>query len=322
MTCLSLLFRGTAMLLPIVFYLFVVTAANPFHKYPYVFLLDVGNEELEKSNTEQIRISVPGGSLALRYPAVGDGDTIGHVTVSGIDFGTDLKANIVDGGPGYKYVVLVFMGNPGVTYDAVLTLQTVPNETLASFYPPNINYMTNSRVSDPNDSSEDFNDASSYGSSQGTIERKNAELTQSSSNVYRFAQNAQVHNEYNDEYEEDDSTGDDNTQDDDDYGENDDQNEGSHSHDTEEQEIDDSETQKYSSNHDYENNDVPLSAPDDLKEYDENVLEDTGDDVANEEDQVEVKRLFSNDIHNDGDKYKDLNNNDYVDSEDSFAVAY
>lgn len=142
-------------------FLVTVISANPFHKYPYVFLLDIGNEELTKTNTEQIRVSVPGGSLALRYPAIGDGDTIAHVRVSGIDFGTDLKANIVDGGPGSKYVVIVFAGNQGTPYDAVMTIQTVSDEDLDSNQDTADVGNNDNNVEDNNDSAEDTNDTSS-----------------------------------------------------------------------------------------------------------------------------------------------------------------
>ncbi|KOB71585.1 Uncharacterized protein OBRU01_13398 [Operophtera brumata] len=167
----------------------LVVSANPFHKYPYVFLLDVGNEELEKVNTEQIRLSSPGGSVALRYPAIGNGDDIAHVRVSGIDFGTDLKANIVDGGPGYKYVVIVLMGKP-VAYDAIITIQTVPNivsddsiQTLEDNSSGNSNEDGSStyQVSeeDQNNSAEDLTDSSdSEEAIQVGRNDKNGELTQ------------------------------------------------------------------------------------------------------------------------------------------------
>lgn len=176
----------------ILLHLTAVTLANPFHKYPYVFLLDVGNEELEKVNTEQIRLSKAGGSLALRYPAIGNGENIAHVRVSGIDFGTDLKANIVDGGPGYQYVVIVLMGNPGVSFDAVITIQTVPNET-DEVSLQNIDHnsadTSNQEENDTNDSAEDLSDsAESEEASQVSI-KENAELTQESSNVYSYAIN-------------------------------------------------------------------------------------------------------------------------------------
>lgn len=171
-----------------------VTLANPFHKYPYVFLLDVGNEELEKVNTEQIRVSKQGGSLALRYPAIGNGEDIAHVRVSGIDFGTDLKANIVDGGPGYKYVVLVLMGNSGVSFDAVITVQTVPSESDEASL-QNIdnsssdidNQVPGENI--PNDSAEDLSDSVESEEARQMNIKENAELTQESSNVYSYAVN-------------------------------------------------------------------------------------------------------------------------------------
>lgn len=185
------------MLLALLVLPILTASANPFHKYPYVFLLDVGNEELEKVNTEQIRLSSPGGSVALRYPAVGNGDDIAHLRVSGIDFGTDLKANIVDGGPGYKYVVIVLMGKPGVTYDAVITLQTVPDivrddsfQTIDDRSSGNANddIPNDNQENDPNTSAEDLKD---YEESEGQVEvnEKNGEITQESSNVYSYTQN-------------------------------------------------------------------------------------------------------------------------------------
>lgn len=191
----------------------LLVSANPFHKYPYVFLLDVGNEELEKVNTEQIRLSSPGGSLALRYPAIGNGDDIAHVRVSGIDFGTDLKANIVDGGPGYKYVVIVLLGNSGVEYDAVITIQTVPNVVNDSAQTIEDNTIGNSDKSvsntyqvsedEQNNSAEDLNDNEEK-LSQIKINDKNGELTQESSNVYSYSQNEALSgygSQHNDESE-------------------------------------------------------------------------------------------------------------------------
>lgn len=173
------------MLLPfLILQLVVAVFANPFHKYPYVFLLDVGNEEIEKTNTEQIRLTIPGGSLALKYPATGDGDTIGHVRVSGIDFGTELKASIIQGGPGYKYVVLVFMGNPGASYDAVVTIQTVPDIDNPSQLVSNINSGdTNQELEDdtPNNSAEDISDVEAK-----DLYSENSETMQSSSNTYEY----------------------------------------------------------------------------------------------------------------------------------------
>ncbi|KAJ0173244.1 hypothetical protein K1T71_011420 [Dendrolimus kikuchii] len=161
----------------------------------------VGNEELDTVNTKQIRVSAPGGSIALRYPAIGDGEAIAHLRVSGIDFGTDLKANIIDGGPGYKYVVLVFMGNEGVPYDAVVTIQTVQDnitvvQTAGYSSAANVindsTYMnnrydfksnivdSNKGIDDENNSAEDLSDSEISTSNV----KSNAELTQSSSNVY------------------------------------------------------------------------------------------------------------------------------------------
>lgn len=185
------------MLFTILLSSFVIVSANPFHKYPFVFLLDIGNEELDVASTKQIRVSAPGGSIALRYPAIGDGETIAHLRVSGIDFGTDLKANIIDGGPGYKYVVLVFMGNKGVPYDAVVTIQTVPIQSDVE-YSSDLNVIkgssdTNSRneyqngdvnsntqIENENNSAEDLID----GKNSNTNVEMNAELTQSSSDIY------------------------------------------------------------------------------------------------------------------------------------------
>lgn len=191
----------------------LAVSANPFHKYPYVFLLDVGNEELEEVNTEQIRLSSPGGSLALRYPAIGNGDDIAHVRVSGIDFGTDLKANIVDGGPGYKYVVIVLMGKP-MAYDAIITIQTVASvvsEDSIQTVEDNSSSISNEdgpsayQVSeeDQNNSSEDLNDSSnSEEAIEVGINEKNAELTQESSNVYSYANNERL-SSYGSEYNND-----------------------------------------------------------------------------------------------------------------------
>ncbi|XP_045770452.1 cGMP-specific 3',5'-cGMP phosphodiesterase 3-like [Maniola jurtina] len=207
-------------LLPVIF-------ASPFQKYPYVFLLDVGNEEIGKFSTQQIRLSIPGGSLAVRYPAVGEGDTIGHVRVTGIDFGTDLKANIIQGGPGYKYAVFVFVGNPGTPYDAVVTIQTVPNMDAS---PPklDISYKENvdQGLEDANDSSEDTSDNDN--SITKTMYKGNRkQVMQSSSNIYHYTSNAvsdddfnnngvetQSEEDFHDENEDDDN---DVEEDDDDY---------------------------------------------------------------------------------------------------------
>ncbi|GBP83075.1 hypothetical protein EVAR_70128_1 [Eumeta japonica] len=193
---------------------------NPFHKYPFVFLLDIGNEELEKTNTEQIRISAPGGSLALRYPAAGAGDTISHVRVSGIDFGTDLKANIVDGGPGSKYVVLAFSGNAGVPYDAVLTVQTLSddmadNEQIPESVDGNVaqndlsNDTPSSDVADNGDEEYDDNVSKEILSDQSS-NIKNAEIVQqqSASNDFNYSENQVLDNDdYNDEEQNEDADG-------------------------------------------------------------------------------------------------------------------
>lgn len=185
---LSLVVEPFAMLLALftISHLIILTTANPFHKYPFVFLLDVGNEELKKTNSEQIRVSIPGGTLAIRYPATGDGDTIAHVRVSGIDFGTDLKANILDGGPGYKYVVLIFMGNPGVPYDAVVTVQTIPDDKIDDY-----NQYSNLESNNLNQDEENANNSAEDTSDDLDVqinEKSNAETVQASSNVYNYAQ--------------------------------------------------------------------------------------------------------------------------------------
>ncbi|VVC97774.1 unnamed protein product [Leptidea sinapis] len=143
--------------------IFVSSLASPYHRYPFTFLLDVGNEELGKANSEQIKVSVPGGNLALKYPANGNGDIIGHIRVTGIDFGTELKVSIAEGGPGYRYVVLVLMGKPNMQYDTVITIQTLQdddNEIQAS--DNNINagesYQVDEDIDDSNDSAEDTNE--------------------------------------------------------------------------------------------------------------------------------------------------------------------
>lgn len=149
--------------------LIVLTYSNPFHKYPYVFLLDVGNEELENTSREQIRLSAPGGSLALRYPAVGNGDILTHVRVSGIDFGTDLKSSILEGGPGYTYVVLIFMGKRGVPFDAVVTVQMLPTSSFEKYYTQkagevviNENISTNSLLEQDVDNFDGLESGSKY----------------------------------------------------------------------------------------------------------------------------------------------------------------
>ncbi|KPJ11628.1 hypothetical protein RR48_08370 [Papilio machaon] len=189
------------MLVAIICQLIVATIASPYQKYPFVFLLDVGNEELAKTNTEKIRVSIPGGSLAVRYPAISEGDLITHVRVSSIDFGSDLKASILDGGPGYKYVVLVFLGNPGVKCDAVIILQTLPNNqdssnndqgTIDSW---GVNSISDSAI---NNSVEDMSNENK----EAIKSNKEADLTEQSSNVHNNAQLSNGDDESGDNSEE------------------------------------------------------------------------------------------------------------------------
>lgn len=194
----------------VISHLTLISVANPFHKYPYVFLLDIGNEELEKTNTEQIRLSIPGGSLAIRFPAVGNGDTIGHIRVTGVDFGTDLKSSIVEGGPGYKYVVLVFVGNPGVPYDAVVTVQTVADDNSYSVQNIEAQDMNTDRnyyqveenlravSEDENNSAENLNDDVKTSETQYS-EKTNSKTLQMSSDAYSYVQNEVNNNDYNDD---------------------------------------------------------------------------------------------------------------------------
>ncbi|CAH2229439.1 jg20837 [Pararge aegeria aegeria] len=199
----------------------VVVLGNPFQKYPYVFLLDVGNEEIGKFNTEQIRLSIPGGSLAVRYPAVGEGDTIGHVRVSGIDFGTDLKASIIQGGPGYKFAVFVFMGNPNTPYDAVVTIQTVSNMDA----PPPKTEISSKNIDeeDVNDSSEDMSDNSI---TKTVYSGNKKQVMQSSSNVYKYTSSDAVsdddfkngsESQSNEDFDDEKGDEDDDDDEDDDY---------------------------------------------------------------------------------------------------------
>ncbi|CAF4802825.1 unnamed protein product [Pieris macdunnoughi] len=165
------------MLLVLLLSLFTFGLATPFHKYPFVFLLDVGNEELGTANTEQIKVSVSGGVLALKYPAETDGPIIGHVRVTGIDFGTDLKASIVEGGPGYRYVVLVLMGAAGKQYDTVITVQTLNEDKRLSKSMSN-GYKVQE---DTNDSAEEVD----KGSINSRFDEKmSAEITKSESLTY------------------------------------------------------------------------------------------------------------------------------------------
>ncbi|KAJ8711165.1 hypothetical protein PYW07_008407 [Mythimna separata] len=351
----------------------VLVVANPFHKYPTVFLLDVGNEELEKTNTEQIRVSVPGGSLALRYPAIGDGNTIGHLRVSSIDFGTAFKANIVDGGPGYKYAVLVLSGNPGVPYDAVVTVQTVNDQ---AYNIPNIGYLPVSNSGDDeveedaNNSAEDMSDdsppATSY-QSESVAQSTNAEVMQSSVNVYKYAENEEM------EQSDDDNRGSDDDSDEPDADEDVDEDNNEES-DSDVNEADNESVEKdihkeYTG--DLDQNDDPSfevqgidtddadndeeispelaqSEPDDLEEdneessvirsrinsnydnsrqvyyeVDDQKRPDYQKEQLDYENSEELQQLFNDgETHNNGDKYRDANNNNYIDSDDNYAVAY
>lgn len=348
------------MFLALVICQIVFVAASPFHKYPYVFLLDVGNEELEKTNTEQIRLSAPGGSLALRYPAVGNGDTIAHIRVSGIDFGTDLKANIVDGGPGYKYVVLVFMGNQGVPYDAVMTVQTVSDEDIdenqGKVVSSGYNYY---KVAENNDSGE-LTDDNSIDSGQSSVDENvssentddnvdstNGEITQQSSNVYTYANKdayydadsdddasneKDIHKQYSETNSDEEVTSDLD-------GDANDQNnarsesEPSHFSDdygNEDNEVSDSEKESFSSGDDrgYEKYQsvMPLRMYDGLRIYPQYAvpfaLPNSDNSVYSPDDAVDSDHNMVNDDNDrsDSDKYKDSNNN-YFDSDDASAIA-
>ncbi|CAH2052491.1 unnamed protein product, partial [Iphiclides podalirius] len=302
--------------------------ANPLNKYPFVFLLDVGNEELEKTNTEQVRLSIPGGSLAVRYPAVGEGDLITHVRVTGIDYGTDLKANIVDGGPGYKYVVLVFFGNTGVPYETVLTLQTQSNANMDSESVSNkisdSSYQSNNQV-DENNSAEDTDDSAdtSNNISEG-------ELVQSSDNVYNYAQasgndhddpgeSANLNDSHIDSVEDD--------EDPDETGvmespKNDEEEEYQYKA----EKLQARSNEEYAYNSKYENNaldedelgqGVPLDQ--DARMYRQEILYDN---TYSAEDPVELDQMFNDEeVHNDADKFRDSNNNNF-DSDYDSAVAY
>lgn len=334
--------------------------ANPFHKYPSVFLLDVGNEELEKTNTEQIRLSVPGGSVALRYPAIGDGELIGHLRVSSIDFGTAIKANIVDGGPGYKYAVLVLMGNPGVPYDAVVTVQTVNEQSLNI---PNVAYDPNSSgiaapvEEDENNSAEDVSNGplpTNY-QSESIAQSTNAELTQSSENVYSYVENEAA--DQNDQLEEnsnfdnsndekdieDDDDGDDSETGTDDTGNENDQTDIHKEYTDDVDQVNDSNVQvkgidTYDDDNDedispeleqFAPNDYAEDKPSNIEEErygqpdEANVRPDYQQVPLDYEEAYEMDPIFNDgEVHNNGDKYRDSNNNNYIDSDDNYAVAY
>ncbi|KAG6464776.1 hypothetical protein O3G_MSEX014726 [Manduca sexta] len=319
MTCHYFGIRSVAMLLALIIcHVLALSFANPFHKYPFVFLLDVGNEELESVNTQQIRISTPGGSIALRYPAVGEGDNIAHVRVSGIDFGTDLKANIVDGGPGYKYVVLVFMGNPGRPYDAVLTVQTVPDTT------KDVQDNSASIENDPNDSAEDLSD----NENREYLESSKAELMQSSSNVYNYAHdNNEGYIENNDYISQKDihipyseSFSSDETVEVKDYSEDDEDDENLYVIPKDEENDDDNEDDNGNNNEEGPSDDKVEQSEVFDEEDDPNFNNEYNDKSADYDDSEELDQTFNDEeVH--GEKYKDSNNN-YEDNDDSSAVAY
>lgn len=340
-------------------HLIVLTVANPFHKYPFVFLLDVGNEELEKTNTEQIRITVPGSSIALRYPAVGNGDTIAHVRVSGIDFGTDLKANIVDGGPGYNYVVLMFTGNPGVPYDAVVTIQTVPDSNIYSSaintenekkIPVNaeinqykvkedvqeINDLNNEVDNDENNSAEEIDEPEE---AQSELNTKSVQVEPSLKN-YKTKEAENVDNDEEDEDEIENS-----------YDSKEYEELSSDNVDNSQKSVSSSsvnidtrpKAEPYSTNDEYisyDKSEQPIEPRgyvdrnlynkfkalephlyNDVKVYPET---NNNNNVVNENyrNDAELDQMFNDEeIHNDATNYKDVNNNNFDDN-DSNAVAY
>ncbi|KPI98985.1 hypothetical protein RR46_10303 [Papilio xuthus] len=306
------------MLVAIIFQLIVATIASSYHKYPLVFLLDVGNEELTNTNTEQIRISIPGGSLAVRYPAISDGDLITHLRVSSIDFGSDLKASILDGGPGYKYVVLVFLGNPGVKCDAVITLQTLKQ---ISSDPSIANWKVNSK-SDSEINSEVMNNEN-----KDLIKnKKNPDLTEESSNINDYAK----YNDESDESEEikdelDDVKGQiqDEDSNEDEINDIDDEIKES-SNDSDESEDDDDHSERLSSYQSKYDNEVEntINAKS-LDQDDKMYIQDSIYDAQGynpDEDSIELDQIFNDEeVHNDADKFKDSNNN--FDSEYGSAVA-
>lgn len=330
---------NVTMLVAIICQLIVASIASPYHQYPFVFLLDVGNEELANTKTEQIRLSIPGGSLAVRYPAISDGDLITHVRVSSIDFGSDLKASILDGGPGYKYVVLVFLGNVGVTCDAVITLQTLPNQETSSG--PSIGWSVSSMSQTSDDVSQSEIDNSIEDMSNDPVKNKNADLAlQSSNDNYAKLSNDDDENdssEIKDELDEDDKRQ--NIKEQDSYivnesnEESDDkieeQNSSSDSDDDDDDNGDDNDNyhadrfQGYQSK--FKSNEFTSKKNDGLSDQDarmyiqDSIYDSQGHNTA--EDSVELDQVFNDEeIHNDSDKYKDSNNNNF-DSEYGSAVA-
>ncbi|KAJ2940285.1 hypothetical protein O0L34_g11859 [Tuta absoluta] len=178
------------MLLALVFvYQIAATVASPVSQYPFFYLLNAGNEELDYTKTERVRVLQPGGSVALRYPAFGFGDTITNVKVIGILSSKNLKAEIVEGGPGSNYVLLALLEDNAVPYDVLVILQTAPN-TVNMF--ENVKVIKND-IGDPcpveldnNDSAEDTRDEEPLNNKKDT--RLNADLTQQNS------WSAQTHN--------------------------------------------------------------------------------------------------------------------------------
>lgn len=385
----------------VISHLTLISVGNPIHKYPYVFLLDVGNEELEKTNTEQIRLSIPGGSLAIRYPAIGNVDTIGHLRVSGVDFGTDLKSSIVEGGPGYKYVVLAFVGNPGVPYDVIVTVQTVAEDnsySVQNFETQDMNternvYQVedNSKPvnEDENNSAEDLSDDFNTSETKYS-EKTNSEIVQLSSDAYKYAQN-EVNNEDDDDDDDDDADDNDDDEEEDEDDDNDNNlkdihkqyienpksnlyNEVNTEQDTRDKdyieqkndeveqnqdqndETDDQNDESSDQNNEERNSKVEKSASEDfegdeldseneaVRYVDRNLYNKykvlqphlfSGVKIYPQDNQVpsektvhddptEIDQMFNDEeIHTDGEKYTDSNNNNnYFDSDDSSAVAY
>lgn len=179
------------LLLFVLTHLIIFIKANTYHKYPYVFLLDVGNEEIDKSDIEQIRLTIPGGSMAVKYPAEGDGNLIAHLRITAIDFGIDLKANIAEGGPGYKYVVIVFSGKPGKSYDAVVSIQTLPLDDVDDVKSDgcNNNDLSNAVDDETDDNNNENTVQDDTGSESMSVSNSQSEVMQSSSNVYKYAVN-------------------------------------------------------------------------------------------------------------------------------------
>lgn len=304
---------------------------------------------------------MPGGSVALRYPAVGDGDTITHVRVSGIDFGTDLKANILDGGPGYNYVVLVFLGNQGVPYDAVMTVQTLPAEIAGNSA---LNEQTESVTTNDGYKVPDIGDSIDEESLNNSKEEMDDAQPLTSPLLQSQASSDSYKYEERHRYESNDF-------DDEDRDEHDEKD--SHNHDDEKKNQESHQEQALPSDNEITNNDgnpkaerysvndgyvvydddgeqSPIGPPlgyvdnnlygkykalkphlyDDVKispqrdEGDQQIQENSRDEFSQDEDPIELNQMFNDEeVHNDALKYKDSNNNNnYFDGDDSSAVAY